>query len=56
MLFRVIDLIPEFMPEYRIYPGLPWFCLEAAAEILRMDGIPASGRVDLQRIGKKLAE
>jgi hypothetical protein len=30
MLFRVAYLIPEFMPEYRIYPGLPWFCLGAA--------------------------
>lgn len=30
ILFRVIYLIPEFMPEYRIYPGLPWFCLGAA--------------------------
>ena len=30
MLFRMLYLIPEFMPEYRIYPGLPWFCLGAA--------------------------
>ncbi|HSP41579.1 MAG TPA: hypothetical protein VLO11_01800 [Luteolibacter sp.] len=30
MLFRVLYLIPEFMPEYRIYPGMPWFCLGAA--------------------------
>ena len=30
ILFRVIYLIPEFMPEYRIYPGMPWFCLGAA--------------------------
>jgi hypothetical protein len=30
ILFRVLYLIPEFMPEYRIYPGLPWFCLGAA--------------------------
>ena len=30
MLVRVLYLIPEFMPEYRIYPGLPWFCLAAA--------------------------
>lgn len=30
ILFRVAYLIPEFMPEYRIYPGLPWFCLGAA--------------------------
>ncbi len=30
LLFRVLYLIPEFMPEYRIYPGLPWFCLGAA--------------------------
>ncbi len=27
---RVLYLIPEFMPEYRIYPGMPWFCLGAA--------------------------
>lgn len=30
ILFRVFYPIPEFMPEYRIYPGLPWFCLAAA--------------------------
>lgn len=30
ILFRVLYLIPEFMPEYRIYPGLPWFCLGAS--------------------------
>ncbi|MES2440572.1 MAG: hypothetical protein V4584_16010 [Verrucomicrobiota bacterium] len=30
ILFRVLYLIPEFMPEYRIYPGMPWFCLGAA--------------------------
>ncbi len=30
LLFRMAYLIPEFMPEYRIYPGLPWFCLGAA--------------------------
>ncbi len=30
ILFRVFYLIPEFMPEYRIYPGMPWFCLGAA--------------------------
>jgi hypothetical protein len=30
MLFRLLYLIPEFMPEYRIYPGMPWFCLGAA--------------------------
>ena len=30
ILFRVLYLVPEFMPEYRIYPGLPWFCLGAA--------------------------
>lgn len=28
--FRIFYLIPEFMPEYRIYPGLPWFCLGVA--------------------------
>jgi hypothetical protein len=30
ILFRVAYLIPEFMPEYRIYPGMPWFCLGAS--------------------------
>lgn len=30
ILFRVLYLIPEFMPEYRIYPGMPWFCLGIA--------------------------
>ena len=30
ILFRIFYVIPEFMPEYRIYPGLPWFCLGAA--------------------------
>ena len=30
ILFRVLYFIPEFMPEYRIYPGMPWFCLGAA--------------------------
>jgi hypothetical protein len=30
ILFRVFYPIPEFMPEYRIYPGLPWFCLGTA--------------------------
>ena len=30
ILFRVAYVIPEFMPEYRIYPGMPWFCLGAA--------------------------
>jgi hypothetical protein len=30
MLVRVLYMIPEFMPEYRIYPGMPWFCLGAA--------------------------
>jgi hypothetical protein len=30
MLFRVMYIVPEFMPEYRIYPGMPWFCLGTA--------------------------
>ena len=30
ILLRFLYLIPEFMPEYRIYPGMPWFCLGAA--------------------------
>jgi hypothetical protein len=30
ILFRFLYFIPEFMPEYRIYPGMPWFCLAAA--------------------------
>ena len=27
MAMRVLYYINEFMPEYRIYPGLPWMCL-----------------------------
>ncbi len=30
LLMRFLYFIPEFMPEYRIYPGLPWFCLGSA--------------------------
>jgi len=30
ILFRITYIVPEFMPEYRIYPGMPWFCLGAA--------------------------
>jgi len=30
MLMRLLYFIPEYMPEYRIYPGLPWFCLGSA--------------------------
>lgn len=30
ILFRVMYIVPEFMPEYRIYPGMPWFCLGTA--------------------------
>ncbi len=30
ILFRAMYVVPEFMPEYRIYPGMPWFCLGAA--------------------------
>lgn len=30
ILFRVTYVVPEFMPEYRIYPGMPWFCLGAS--------------------------
>ena len=30
MAVRVLYVIGEYMPEYRIYPGLPWFCLSAA--------------------------
>ncbi len=36
ILFRVLFLVPEFMPEYRIYPGLPWFCLGAAIVLARI--------------------
>ena len=35
ILLRVLYPIPEFMPEYRIYPGLPWFCLGAALLLTR---------------------
>ncbi|TAG10912.1 MAG: hypothetical protein EAZ42_02535 [Verrucomicrobia bacterium] len=38
--FRVLYLIPEFMPEYRIYPGMPWFCLGAACVICRIQWLP----------------
>lgn len=27
ILMRFAFFVPEFMPEYRIYPGMPWFCL-----------------------------
>ena len=30
MLLRFLYFVPEYMPEYRIYPGLPWFCLGMA--------------------------
>ncbi len=30
ILFRIAYVVPEFMPEYRIYPALPWFCIGAA--------------------------
>jgi hypothetical protein len=33
ILFRMMYFIPEFMPEYRIYPGMPWFCLGASIVI-----------------------
>jgi hypothetical protein len=35
MLMRVFYFVPEFMPEYRIYPGLPWLCLGAAIVMAR---------------------
>jgi len=35
MLMRLLYFIPEFMPEYRIYPGLPWFCLGASMLLAR---------------------
>jgi hypothetical protein len=53
LLMRVLYFIPEFMPEYRIYPGLPWFCLGSAIllaavwhALLRRPGwIPAAALV-----------
>ncbi len=30
IVMRFAYFVPEFMPEYRIYPGLPWFCLGTA--------------------------
>ncbi len=30
ILFRIGYVVPEYMPEYRIYPALPWFCIGAA--------------------------
>jgi hypothetical protein len=35
ILLRFFYFVPEFMPEYRIYPGLPWFCLGAALILTR---------------------
>lgn len=44
MLFRMLYLIPEFMPEYRIYPGMPWFCLGAAILLAALwNRIPGGG-------------
>lgn len=44
ILFRVTYLIPEFMPEYRIYPGMPWFCLGAAILLGALwNRLPGSG-------------
>lgn len=44
MLFRVMYLVPEFMPEYRIYPGMPWFCLGAAILLAALwNRIPGGG-------------
>lgn len=44
ILFRVTYLIPEFMPEYRIYPGMPWFCLGAAILLGAVwDRLPGGG-------------
>lgn len=30
IFFRAFYVVQEYMPEYRIYPGMPWFCLGAA--------------------------
>ena len=35
MLMRLLYFIPEFMPEYRIYPGMPWLCLGCAVILTR---------------------
>ena len=44
ILSRVLYLIPEFMPEYRIYPGMPWFCLGAAIVLAAIwNEIPGEG-------------
>ena len=44
ILFRMLYLIPEFMPEYRIYPGLPWFCLGASIALSALwDRLPGGG-------------
>lgn len=44
ILFRMLYLIPEFMPEYRIYPGLPWFCLGAALVLAALwNRLPGGG-------------
>jgi hypothetical protein len=48
MAMRVFYIVDEYMPEYRIYPGLPWFCLSAAI-VLGWVGrhLPAIARVGL---------
>ncbi len=36
MLVRFLYTVPEYMPEYRIYPGLPWFCLAVAILLAKL--------------------
>ena len=44
ILFRVMYVVPEFMPEYRIYPGMPWFCLGAAVLLAALwNRLPGGG-------------
>lgn len=35
MVLRLLYMVGELMPEYRIYPGLPWFCLGAGVLLAR---------------------
>jgi hypothetical protein len=47
MLMRLLYFVPEYMPEYRIYPGLPWFCLASAILLAGAwrARVPWSGRI-----------
>jgi len=49
IVLRFYFFINEFMPEYRIYPGLPWLCLGVMAALAagwsRLTKVPPAGLV-----------